>query len=178
MTHATNSNECCTTTQQKNGNKINGNGVDHVNTSHLQNCTGGIDLDVKDDSEKDEYHITGVIDFGDVSFSCHLYEVAIAMSYVIINKYGLPLFDAGGCVLVSYLKHIQLSEFELEQLKVCVCTRLSQSIVMGLITLKANPDNIYNLKHSSRMWEPLEKIWPMDKHDFCQSMLMAGNNGN
>lgn len=109
-----------------------------------------------------------------MTYSCYVFEVAIAIGHAVTNKSGLPPFEAGGCILVSYLKHIELSDFELKRLKICVCARLVQAITIGLVTLKANPDNEYVMEHCWRMWKPLELFWPMDDDDFLQQMIQAG----
>ena len=76
---------------------------------------------VKEDDNK-VYHISGLIDFGDVQYSCSVFEIAIAIMYVMIEVQTMDSNDAGGHVLAGYLKHRNLTSLEWEILRVsCIC---------------------------------------------------------
>lgn len=65
--------------------------------------------------ENGTWKITAVLDFGDSQFSCYLYELAIAMTYMIILGKDL---NAGGHVVAGYASVKQLNTSELKLLKV------------------------------------------------------------
>lgn len=62
-----------------------------------------------------EWKIAAVLDFGDSQFSCYLYELAIAMTYMMILGKDL---NAGGHVIAGYTSVKQLKVWEINLLKV------------------------------------------------------------
>lgn len=67
--------------------------------------------------EKDnEWFIKGILDFGDSHYGCYLFELAIAMTYMMIQGKSV---EAGGYVLAGYnsIRKIRTEEYDL--LKVC-----------------------------------------------------------
>ena len=47
----------------------------------------------------EEYEVTGIIDFGDSSYSCYIFELAIAMTYMMLES---GLVQTGGLVMAGY----------------------------------------------------------------------------
>ncbi|CAH1992278.1 unnamed protein product [Acanthoscelides obtectus] len=109
-----------------------------------------------------EYRLKGIIDFGDVNKSCYLFEVAIVMTYMILEARDL---DAGGHVIAGYGSVRKISNDEFGLLKVCVEARLCQSLVIGAYCSLREPDNPYILSTAAKGWEMLDKIrsYPEDK---------------
>lgn len=62
-----------------------------------------------------EWNVKGVIDFGDSQYSCYLFELAIAMTYMIIEGKDV---DIGGYVLAGYRSVRNLPQDEFNLLKV------------------------------------------------------------
>ncbi|KAJ8943391.1 hypothetical protein NQ314_009760 [Rhamnusium bicolor] len=106
--------------------------------------------------EDDEWRIKAVIDFGDSHIACYLYELAIAMTYMIVEAKDI---DAGGYVLAGYLSVRELPEREYRLLKVCIAARLCQSLVIGAYSNLQDPTNTYVMRTAAHGWMILEKIW-------------------
>lgn len=66
-----------------------------------------------------EYKVSGVIDFGDMSYSCYIFELAIAIAYVLLQSEDL---DAGGYVIAGYSTRRNISKYEMDALKVNLYT--------------------------------------------------------
>lgn len=79
----------------------------------------------------------------------------------------LPLMDIGGHVLRGYLGHRLLTTEELALLKITICARLCQSLIMGMFTYKSNPhpSNTYVLTTQKKGWPLLEYIWNTKEDD-------------
>lgn len=104
----------------------------------------------------DEWRISGVIDFGDTSRSCYVFELAIAMAYMMLQSGEL---STGGLVLAGYGTVRTVPEPEREVLKLCVAARLCQSLVMGAYSHAQDPGNAYLLSTQAAGWLVLEKLW-------------------
>lgn len=61
------------------------------------------------------WRIKAILDFGDSQYSCYLYELAIAVTYMMLLKRDVL---AGGHVIAGYFSVKQMSSFEFELLKV------------------------------------------------------------
>lgn len=107
-------------------------------------------------NQSGEYTIKGVIDFGDTSKSPLLFEVGIALTYMILQAKDLA---SGGVFLAGYTSGIPLGSIELGLLKYCVSARLVQSLVMGLYTHTLHPTNDYLLVTQEQGWTLLQKLW-------------------
>ena len=69
-------------------------------------------------SEKDEYHVKGVIDFSDVHFAPKVFDLAIYLAYAMLEFKAGPQILAPGFGLSGYLRHKKLNENELNVLYV------------------------------------------------------------
>lgn len=65
----------------------------------------------------EEWTIKGILDFGDSQYSCYLFELAIAITYMIIVTKNL---DAAGYVIAGYSKTRSIPDIEFSLLKVCI----------------------------------------------------------
>lgn len=104
----------------------------------------------------EEWRISGVIDFGDTSMSCYVFELAIAMAYMMLQSGDL---STGGLVLAGYGTVRPVPDHEREVLKVCVAARLCQSLVLGAYSHAQDPGNEYLLVTQAAGWVLLEKLW-------------------
>lgn len=75
---------------------------------------------VEQDAETQEWHVSGVIDFGDSQAACYLFELAIGMTYMIVEAVDV---DVGGYVLAGYKSTRSVSDAELNLLKVTIRSR-------------------------------------------------------
>ncbi|XP_034935861.1 hydroxylysine kinase [Chelonus insularis] len=109
------------------------------------------------DSEKNT--VVGVIDFGDVQYSYFIFEVAIALCYMIIQSRDIGM---GKHVIEGYQSIKKLSKFEKSILKITVCVRICQSLILGIYTHSNEPQNDYLLVTQKPGWKILRKLWYME----------------
>ncbi|XP_055632177.1 hydroxylysine kinase [Toxorhynchites rutilus septentrionalis] len=109
----------------------------------------------KEDNPK-EYNIAGIIDFGDVCYSLYVFELAIAMTYMMLEANDL---DTGGLVIAGYNMLRMVPQHEKDVLRVAIAARLSQSLVLGLYTATVDENNQYILSTQARGWTLLEDLW-------------------
>lgn len=101
--------------------------------------------------------IRGVLDFGDSQKGCYVYELAIAMTYMMIVSKKVAM---GGAVLQGYLKQRSMTDEELGLLRICILARLSQSLIMGAYSAHLHPENAaYLLTTSVSGWAMFEDIY-------------------
>uniref|UniRef100_U5EXQ9 Hydroxylysine kinase n=1 Tax=Corethrella appendiculata TaxID=1370023 RepID=U5EXQ9_9DIPT len=111
----------------------------------------------KDNQEKHEYEVCSIIDFGDVSYTCLIYELAVALTYMLLEAKDI---EVGGLVIAGYSEIRKISKQERDILKLCVMARLCQSLVIGLYSASVNPENIeYVLTSQDKGWMVLEKLF-------------------
>ena len=112
-----------------------------------------------------QYYVHGLIDFGDSLWSYYVFEVAITITYMMVeSKIVDPLF-VGGHVLAGYLTERPLSDIEFNCLKACVMGRYAQSLVMGHYTYLQDPGNDYVLITAKNGWPQLKRLWETPKEE-------------
>jgi len=99
--------------------------------------------------------VTGVIDFGDMSFSPVINELAIALTYVILGKKN-PI-ETALPVIHGYQKHFPLMENEIKLLKYLIPARLAASVCNSSESKARTDDTDYILVSEKPAWELLEK---------------------
>nr|CAI5851914.1 unnamed protein product [Callosobruchus analis] len=110
----------------------------------------------------DEYLLRGIIDFGDVNYACYLFELAIAMTYMILEAKDVEI---GGYVIAGYESVRSIPKEEFHLLKICIEARLCQSLVLGAYCSLREPDNSYIISTAVKGWEILNKLrnYPEDR---------------
>ncbi|XP_015728041.1 hydroxylysine kinase [Coturnix japonica] len=115
------------------------------------------------------YRVSGVLDFSDMSYGCYVFELAIAIMYMMIES-SEPL-RVGGHILAGFESVQPLSAAERAALFMLVCGRFAQSLVMAAHTALLYPENAEYLmvtartgwKHLTDMCargrEAVEKVW-------------------
>ncbi|EFX76488.1 hypothetical protein DAPPUDRAFT_306142 [Daphnia pulex] len=114
----------------------------------------------KEDPEK--YSISGMLDFGDVHFGYYLFDIAIAICYMMIECKSMDMLDAPGHVLAGYNRVRPIPQKEFDLLKDCISARFSQSLVLGAYSYSQNPDP-YLLTTAQRGWQCLKTLWDCPK---------------
>ncbi|XP_035409700.1 hydroxylysine kinase [Cygnus olor] len=116
-----------------------------------------------------QYTVSGILDFSDMSYGYYVFEVAIAMMYMMIESAD-PL-RVGGHVLAGFERVLPLTEEERGALFLLVCGRFAQSLVIAAHTALAYPENRDYLlvtartgwRHLTRMAEAgqaaVEQLW-------------------
>jgi len=110
-----------------------------------------------------EFEIFSVIDFGDSQYNPLLYEVSIAVMYMMTKCTVIPPAMAGGHVLAGYIKHRDLPPLERKLLRTCVAARYAQSLVMGAYSYSQDPGNEYLLITAKTGWKTLSDFWSLDQ---------------
>lgn len=113
----------------------------------------------------------GLIDFGDVIYSYHAANLAIAMTYLSMD--AKDILSAMSALVSGYTKKNKLEERELCALYLLIKIRLSISLVISEIESAKKPDDPYVLvsrKGAIRMLEFLEQV---DEQVFNGRMIAA-----
>ncbi|NNJ89774.1 MAG: aminotransferase class III-fold pyridoxal phosphate-dependent enzyme, partial [Eudoraea sp.] len=110
------------------------------------------DWNILTDGEK----VSGIIDFGDMCYSWLVNEVAIAMTYVMMNKEE-PLQDAVE-VLKGYHKELELTALECDCLYYLIAARLCISVCNSACTKEQKPDSPYITISEKGAWALLHKL--------------------
>ena len=100
--------------------------------------------------------VSGVIDFGDMVFTCTVGEVAIACAYAMLNKAD-PL-TAAAHIVAGYHENRTLTEPELEVLFDLICMRLCMSVCHAANQSRFEPDNEYLRISEKPVWALLKKL--------------------
>ncbi|NXE90501.1 HYKK kinase, partial [Menura novaehollandiae] len=119
--------------------------------------------------ENPQYRVSGILDFSDMSYGYYVFEVAIAIMYMMIESPD-PL-SVGGHVLAGFESVVPLTAEERGALFLLVSGRLAQSLVIAAHTALLYPENKEYLtitaktgwKHLMTMFEvgqdAVEKTW-------------------
>lgn len=114
-------------------------------------------------NDSETFHVHGLIDFGDVQFNYHVFEIAICISYAMIEVTIMVPNDVGGHVLAGYLTERSITDIEWDILKECVAARLAQSLVLGVYSHEQDPGNDYLINTAAKGWSCLEQFWNTPK---------------
>jgi len=99
--------------------------------------------------------ISGIIDFGDFTYSFLINELAIAITYGCYDKED-PLVWAA-FILKSYHEKLPLTEKELGVLYYLISARLIISVRQSAHSKKTNPENTYATVSENAAWQMLYK---------------------
>ena len=99
--------------------------------------------------------VTGIIDFGDMCHSWLINEIAVALTYVMMNK-EYPLKIAAH-LIKGYHNINPLKEQELDILYYLVAGRLCTSVCNSAYAKKQKPDSEYIIISEKSAWELLRK---------------------
>ncbi|XP_026565408.1 hydroxylysine kinase isoform X1 [Pseudonaja textilis] len=86
-----------------------------------------------------QYRISGILDFSDMSYGYYVFEVAIAIMYMMIESKD-PL-SVGGHILAGFESVVPLTPEERASLFLLVCGRYAQSLVVAAHTTLLYPEN-------------------------------------
>ncbi|NXF77355.1 HYKK kinase, partial [Sclerurus mexicanus] len=101
-----------------------------------------------------QYRVSGILDFSDMSYGYYVFEVAIAIMYMMIESAD-PL-GVGGHVLAGFESVVPLTAPERGALFLLVSGRFAQSLVIAAHTARLYPDNSDYLMVTARTgWKHL-----------------------
>jgi len=105
---------------------------------------------------KGDREVIGIIDFGDLVYSHTIFELAIALAYVMMEKDD-PL-ECAIPVLKGYNDIFPLEEIEIEVLFYLIAGRLCTSVIMSAYQQKLQQDNEYLSISEKQAGQLLEKM--------------------
>lgn len=97
-----------------------------------------------------------IIDFGDMVHTATIFELAIAIAYLILDKDD-PIHSAIQ-VIKGYHSIIPLTEYEVDNLLILAATRLCVSVSMSSYHIRQEPDNKYLLISQKPAIKALHKL--------------------
>ncbi|KAL6266608.1 hypothetical protein P5V15_003453 [Pogonomyrmex californicus] len=118
----------------------------------------------------DGKNIAAVIDFGDSHRTCRVFELAIVLCYMILQAADVGM---GKYIVEGYEQVKKLTDVEKKILKISVCARMCQSLVMGAYSHLHDPENQYLLSTQKTGWMLLKRLWPMSQKDVIQAWGLA-----
>lgn len=136
-------------------------------TSHLQQ--GIIHGDLNEQNfvmDSNGREIAAVIDFGDSHWACVVFELAITLCYMLLQAGDVAM---GKHVIEGYQEFRKLTDIEKRILKVTVCARICQSLVMGAYSYLHDPQNEYLLTTQKSGWALLKKLWPLPEDEVLRN---------
>eukprot|EP00057_Strongylocentrotus_purpuratus_P026101 XP_011680575.1 PREDICTED: hydroxylysine kinase isoform X1 [Strongylocentrotus purpuratus] len=122
--------------------------------------------ELDDDNDNVRGDVVGIIDFDHMMYSCIVYDIAIAIMYLMqCTNLELDPVECGGILLAGFLSKRALSEDEWRVLYYCVAGRFAQSLVIGLHTHSLQLQNDYILSSQRVGWQVIFDFWERDVHD-------------
>lgn len=109
--------------------------------------------------------VKAFIDFMDMTYSYTVFDIAILIAYMSIDSQIVDQLNVGGHILAGYLTELSLNEAERDVLRICICGRLVQSLVLGAYSFHMHPQNTYVLTTAKRGWPLLRKYWQTSKSE-------------
>jgi len=100
--------------------------------------------------------VSGIFDFEEVVYTQTVFELAIAIAYVILDKKE-PLVTAS-CVATGYHSILPLAEQEWAVLYDSLCARLCVSVCMSAYHAKLDPENAYIRSSERSVWNMLDQL--------------------
>ncbi|XP_028397482.1 hydroxylysine kinase-like [Dendronephthya gigantea] len=132
----------------------------------------GGNIIIRENPDSKNLEVSGFIDFGDVNYSCRVFEIAIAAAYMMsVVTVGIASADdiikAGACTVSGFHKNCPLSQEESDVIFYCIQARLCQSGCFSAETSAMYPDNAeYLLIEAREVWAILETLASINKKTF------------
>jgi len=104
----------------------------------------------------DELRSFGLLDFGDMVFSHTINELAIGITYAILDKPD-PINVAQN-IIAGFHSVFPLTELELELLFPLICTRLAMSVSIAAYQQSLEPENEYLGISQKQVWNSLQTL--------------------
>lgn len=107
-------------------------------------------------NDSGEPRVTGLIDFGDMTFGRRINELAVTLAYALLDVDDV--YGSAHALIAAYAKAFPLLPEELEILFDLVAARLAASVCISSHRAKAFPDNDYLLVSQAPAFRLLEKL--------------------
>ncbi len=126
--------------------------VPELHKSLIQNDANDYNILV----DSGQNRIKGIIDFGDMVYSCTVFEPAAALAYAMFDKDD-PI-QAAAEIVRGYNKEYPLTELEIDVLFYSASARLCLTVIMAAYQRSIQPDNEYVSISEKQAWQLLEKL--------------------
>jgi len=113
-----------------------------------------VDTNWTNDSRK-----LGIFDFGDILFTCTIFELAIATAYAILD-HDDPVM-AAAAMIKGYHSVFPLTELEMKVLFPAICARLLSSVCVSAYQQFLEPENEYLAITETPAWRILSRLRKM-----------------
>jgi len=100
--------------------------------------------------------VDGIIDFGDMVYSHTIFDLAVALAYIMLNTKD-PLSRAVP-VVEAYHQVFPLDKIEINVLFLSICARLCLSVTMSAYQQNLQPDNDYLSISENPAWDLLDQL--------------------
>ena len=104
--------------------------------------------------------LVGLIDFGDLVYSCTVFELAVACAYIMLDQQE-PLVAAAQ-VVAGFQLESPLLHKEIEVLFPSICARLCLSVTLAAYQRKLEPENEYLSVSGDSAWTLIEQLGAVD----------------
>jgi hydroxylysine kinase len=134
---------------------------DQLASGHIHGDFNEQNIIVRERNEHaDTYDIHGVIDFGDSQKNPLVYDLAIAIMYMMTKCRCIHPNMVGGHVIAGYATQRQIPKLEMSLLRTLVAARYAQSLTLGAHSYLQEPDE-YVLTTAKTGWKTLSNFWEM-----------------
>ena len=116
----------------------------------------------------------GIIDFGNITRSCLVFDLATCLSFFMMGCYdneGTDFITWAGYILTGYAQSLPLNQTEMDMLFVSVCASYARELVLCCHDFKAQGgDNSYILTCFKSGWPQLRTLWQKYGQDKVYSL--------
>ena len=123
-------------------------------------------------STREDYVISGIIDFSDVCSGYYVYELATIMAEIMSScfKKNNPL-EVARPIFKSYMEEFSLSEVETGVLKYVLSARLLQMYVLTGLSLTNDPENEYINADRQECIGACRYLWQLENDHFLAEVV-------
>jgi len=130
--------------------------IPQLRESMMHNDANDYNIIVNKSADSKDWQVSGIIDFGDMVYSCTIFELAVALAYIMFESD--PPLDNVAPVIKAYNKVLLIKDIELKVLFYCICARLCMSVTIAAYQRKLQPDNDYVSISEQSAWVLLEQL--------------------
>ena len=116
--------------------------------------------------------IHGVIDFGDSQKNPLVYDIAIAIMYMMTKCGQINPCEVGGHVIAGYQTKRKIPPTELKLMRTLVAARYAQSLTLGAYSYMQEPDE-YVLITAKTGWKTLAEFWHIPPDELNKIWIAA-----
>lgn len=131
----------------------------HLRKSTIHNDANDHNILV-DETSSGQWHLCGLIDFGDMVYSCTVFELAVALTYVMFGK--ADSLAAALPVISGYHQMRALTAEEVDLLYYLIAARACNSVIVSAFQQDLRPDEPYLSVSETDAWALLYRWFEMN----------------